>query len=56
VLLSDLHMPHAGRVPRKRFSAESVASILEQDLDATIQDWMNLVEHDEELTCIPLSF
>jgi CheY-like chemotaxis protein len=35
---------------------ESVASILENDLDATIQDWMELVEHDEELTCIPLSF
>jgi CheY-like chemotaxis protein len=35
---------------------ESVASILEHDLDATIQDWMALVEHDEELTCIPLSF
>jgi CheY-like chemotaxis protein len=35
---------------------ESVASILERDLDATIQDWMALVEHDEELTCIPLSF
>ena len=35
---------------------ESVASILEHDLDATIQHWMELVEHDEELTCIPLSF
>jgi CheY-like chemotaxis protein len=34
----------------------SVATILEHDLDATIQDWMELVEHDEELTCIPLSF
>jgi CheY-like chemotaxis protein len=36
--------------------AESVATILEHDLDATIQDWMELVEHDKELTCIPLSF
>jgi CheY-like chemotaxis protein len=36
--------------------AESVASILERDLDATIQDWIALVENDEELTCIPLSF
>jgi CheY-like chemotaxis protein len=35
---------------------ESVASILEHDLDATIQNWMALVEHDEELTCVPLSF
>jgi hypothetical protein len=33
-----------------------VASILEQDLSATIQDWMALVENDAELTCIPLSF
>jgi DNA-binding NtrC family response regulator len=51
-----IHDRLANRVPRKRFSAESVASILEKDLDATIQDWMKLVEHDEELTCIPLSF
>jgi CheY-like chemotaxis protein len=35
---------------------ESVATILEHDLDATIQDWFALVEGDEELTCIPLCF
>ncbi len=35
---------------------QSVASILEHDLDATIQDWMALVDHDEELNCVPLSF
>jgi CheY-like chemotaxis protein len=35
---------------------ESVADILERDLGATIQDWMQLVEHDEELTCVPLNF
>jgi CheY-like chemotaxis protein len=35
---------------------QTVASILEENLDATIQDWMALVERDEELTCIPLSF
>ncbi len=34
----------------------SVAAILEHDLDVTIQDWMALVEKDEELTCIALSF
>jgi CheY-like chemotaxis protein len=34
---------------------ESVATILEHDRDITIQYWMELVEHDEELTCIPLS-
>jgi CheY-like chemotaxis protein len=41
---------------RKPPPTESVASILEHDLDATIHDWMALVENDEELTCIPLSF
>ena len=40
----------------KSLLAESVATILEHDLDVTIQGWMELVEHDEELTCIPLSF
>ncbi len=35
---------------------QSVASILERDLGATIHDWMELVEHDEELTCVPLTF
>jgi CheY-like chemotaxis protein len=35
---------------------ESVASILEHNLDVTIQDWMALVEQNHELTCIPLSF
>ena len=34
---------------------ESVASILEHNLDATIQYWMELVEDDQELTWIPLS-
>jgi len=35
---------------------ETVATILERDLNTTIQDWMTRVEHDEELTCIPLNF
>ena len=35
---------------------ESVATILEHDLAATIRDWMALVENDEELICVPLSF
>jgi hypothetical protein len=33
-----------------------VATILEHDLDLTITYWMSLVEHDAELTCVPLSF
>lgn len=33
----------------------SVASILENDVHTTIQSWLGLVEHDDELTCIYLS-
>jgi DNA-binding response OmpR family regulator len=36
--------------------SESVASILERDIDVTIREWMALVEQDQELTCIALSF
>jgi CheY-like chemotaxis protein len=43
-------------VARRPLPTESVASILEHDLRATIQEWMALVEQDEELTCVPLSF
>ena len=41
--------------PIKRVKVESVASILERDLEVTIQNWLDLVEDDAELTCIPLS-
>jgi hypothetical protein len=37
-------------------TTKSVASILETDLDATIEYWMELVRNDNELTCVPLSF
>ena len=43
-------------VSHKRLPIESVASILEHDLQATIQYWVELVEHDEELTCVQLNF
>ena len=33
-----------------------VADILERELDATIHDWMGLVEKDPELSCIPLNY
>ncbi len=46
----------ANPVARRPVPTESVASILEHDLDATIQDWMALVEQDEELSRVPLSF
>ena len=36
-------------------STKSVASILEIDLNATIQSWMALVEHEDRLTCVRLN-
>ncbi len=50
-----IHERLANPGPRKSLTTESVASILD-DLDTTIQDWMALVEHNKEVTCIPLSF
>jgi CheY-like chemotaxis protein len=35
---------------------QSVATILERELAATIRDWIVLVEHDEQLSRIPLGF
>jgi CheY-like chemotaxis protein len=37
-------------------TTKSVATILEDDLALTIQNWMGLVERNDELTCISLSF
>jgi hypothetical protein len=52
LIRKKLANPIAHRPP----PSESVASILEHNLDATIQYWMELVEDDQELTWIPLSF
>jgi CheY-like chemotaxis protein len=46
----------ANPVARKPVPTETVASILEHSVDATIQDWMRLVERDPELTRVPLTF
>ncbi|MGA9498431.1 MAG: response regulator [Terriglobales bacterium] len=40
---------------KKRPRPESVASILEREIETTIQNWLDTVEQDAELTCIPLS-
>jgi DNA-binding response OmpR family regulator len=50
-----IHTRLANSLPVKRARAESVASILERDTDITIQNWLELVEHETELTCIPLN-
>ena len=55
-LLEIIHHRLANPVSHRRLPTENVASILERDLRATIQYWMELVEHDEELTSIPLNF
>jgi DNA-binding response OmpR family regulator len=39
----------------KRVKPESVASILEREAETTIQNWLDIVDQDVELTCIPLS-
>jgi CheY-like chemotaxis protein len=46
----------ANPVARRPVLAESVASILEHSVDGTIQDWIGLVEQDEELTRVQMSF
>ena len=51
-----IHRKLANPAPHKPLPTQSVASILEHDLNSTIQDWMELVEHDDELTGIQLSF
>src|SRR6202158_2087096 len=39
----------------KRVKPESVASILEREIETTIQNWLDIVDQDAELTCIPLN-
>jgi CheY-like chemotaxis protein len=51
-----IHRKLANHVPFRPLPTQSVATILEHNLEATIRDWLALVDHDEELTCIPLSF
>jgi CheY-like chemotaxis protein len=51
-----IHRKLANPVPHRPLLTQSVASILEHNLDVTIRGWMALVEHNEELTCVPLSF
>jgi DNA-binding response OmpR family regulator len=43
------------REARKPTHIERVASILERDVAVTIQDWLDRVDVESELTCVPLS-
>jgi CheY-like chemotaxis protein len=51
LIRTRLAAPHKN----KRIKPESVASVLEREIDTTIQNWLDIVDKDEELTCIPLS-
>jgi DNA-binding response OmpR family regulator len=56
LLREIIHQKLSNPMIHKALSTESVASILEHDLQATIQYWLQLVERDAELTCVPLNF
>jgi DNA-binding response OmpR family regulator len=51
LIRTRLAEPHSIRAVKQ----ESVASILEREGETTIQNWLELVEQNAELTCIPLS-
>jgi CheY-like chemotaxis protein len=51
LIRNKLADPHS----RRRVKPESVASILEREVETTIQNWLDIVDQDAELTCIPLS-
>ena len=65
ILVKPLDIPSLIKLITKRLASsdpsktrvlESVATILERECGATIQDWLLRVQHDKELTRIPLSF
>jgi DNA-binding response OmpR family regulator len=51
LIRSRLANPHS----IKRIKPESVASILEREVETTIQGWLDIVDQDAELKCIPLT-
>jgi CheY-like chemotaxis protein len=50
---SDLHMP--GAIRTQLHWCSRVASILERETSATIKDWFDRVEREDELTCVPVN-
>ena len=51
LIRSRLAAPHT----IKRVKPESVATILERETETTIQNWLDAVDQDAELTCVPLT-
>jgi DNA-binding response OmpR family regulator len=54
-LVAQIREKLKNRGTRKLTSIERVASILERDTPATIKDWLDRVDGEEELTSVPLS-
>jgi len=54
-LVAQIREKLRNRGTRKLTNIERVASILERETPATIKDWLDRVDVEEELTCVPLS-
>jgi DNA-binding response OmpR family regulator len=54
-LVAQIHEKLQKRGVRTMTNIERVASILERDTLATIVDWLERVEREDELTCVPLN-
>jgi CheY-like chemotaxis protein len=50
-----IHERLAAPRANRRVKPESVASILEREIEATIEHWLEAVDKDPELICVPLS-
>jgi hypothetical protein len=48
-------LPVGGNAPGPA-STDSVANILERELDRTIHDWLGMVEKEPELNRVPLNY
>jgi YesN/AraC family two-component response regulator len=55
MLVAQIREKLQNRGTRKLTAIERVASILERDTPATINDWLERVDREEELTCVPLN-
>jgi DNA-binding response OmpR family regulator len=54
-LVAQIREKLKNRGVRKLTAIERVASILERETPATIHDWLERVDREDELTCVPLS-
>jgi len=52
---TDSHSTRQTRALIKSQRRKSIASILERETETTIQNWLDIVDQDAELSCIPLN-